>query len=762
MSHTDSETFSVTNPTFSDGIQTTDLEQAAANDESDDVENLLIEDKDSLHPLRILQQKDSDNNMHTPLNISMKDLVKMDCTNEPENVPTEMYNPLQVAMLQVTAETQQSPCKESVAKDTDSFYKNAAESVESISTPIEIQDLLEQQGDAESSENLCTFIESDLEDSPPPAVEEIIEKIMPKEDREMYKAVIECMVSSDEKKCCSCKHCFSFCCFSVSCVSCNPANICKGGTEVKNIITEQLQVGAQKGWDIFKELAFPTMRPFFRDLIAISEFLIGLLGLILSLISFSLRNNAGYNIFHITLAGFATILGLIDTVTSLKYSAAFKEAWKRRKTRECCSRQAADTEQNNEPTANSPRLPRTSDQDKCDESDSHERRNEIHDSRETSIVNIQNRNEPNWLKRRWDMGRLVIVELIFYPLLICDLIEFIVDKGYRFEAENAADILGFVLVIHSFVSQVFYVYILRLVVLISTIVHIQKKRTLSQDKLEKAEALVMDGECYISKFDLPESIGDEEDDRLNRDIASNGAKFQSYFVFHVAGQMAAQILMIVAISITIHKDNVNKTLDDSLHISSRLWFMIVAGYVFPFIGIVSFFIPTFYWTYEHPNGICINLLSMLEAPGIGHVLMFDEDTKDVRSKVTEIAEHLNEDQLKEDFCELRDRAFSTKLFYPFKSPLLVIVCLVYSVCQFAFLLTAIIAIRSGDPGTLFFYVFTIAVGIVANVYVFAVAAFWTFIIVGILTLIALVIAFIVLLCVLQLLGCFTSDSSQRR
>ena len=349
------------------------------------------------------------------------------------------------------------------------------------------------------------------------------------------------------------------------------------------------------------------------------------------------------------------------------------------------------------------------------------------------------------------MGRLILAELIFYPLLICDLIEFIVDKGYRFEAENATDILGFVLVIHSFASQVFYVYILRLVVLISTIVHIHKKRTLPQYKLDEAAALDNETNISYQKSD--------DDDKLNRDIASDGIKFQSYFVFHVAGQMAAQILMIVAISMTIHKDNENKTLDDPIHISSRLWFMIVAGYVFPFIGIVSFFIPTFYWTYEHPNGTCINLLSMLEAPGIGHVLMFDEDTKDVCSKVTEIAKHLNKDQLKEDFCELRDQAFSNKLFYPFKSPLLVIVCLFYSFCQFAFLLTAILAIQSGDPGTVFFYVLSIVVGIIANIYVFAVAALWTTIIVGILVLIAVIIALLVLACVL--LSCGRSKSTQQ-
>ena len=35
------------------------------------------------------------------------------------------------------------------------------------------------------------------------------------------------------------------------------------------------------------------------------------------------------------------------------------------------------------------------------------------------------------------MIRVLVNELLFYPLLICDMIEFIVDKGYEFEAENS-------------------------------------------------------------------------------------------------------------------------------------------------------------------------------------------------------------------------------------------------------------------------------------------------------------------------------------
>lgn len=78
----------------------------------------------------------------------------------------------------------------------------------------------------------------------------------------------------------------------------------------------------------------------------------------------------------------------------------------------------------------------------------------------------------------------------------------------------------------------------------------------------------------------------------------------------------------------------------------------VAGFLFPYLGVLSFFIATFYCTYEHPNGICINVLSSLEIPNTGHVLMFDEDTKDIRKKFIEITSNLNKSQFKEDFLNL--------------------------------------------------------------------------------------------------------------
>ena len=218
--------------------------------------------------------------------------------------------------------------------------------------------------------------------------------------------------------------------------------------------------------------------------------------------------------------------------------------------------------------------------------------------------------------------------------------------------------------------------------------------------------------------------------------------------------------MLVAISIKFAQDNRDKTLDDPLYVSGALWFMLLAGYVMPFAGILSFFIATFYWVYEYPNGICINLLSILEVGGIDNVLFPNESTKELKEKTEQISTQLmDKPKLTEDFKTLAARTFSTKLFYPFRSPPLVLVCILYGAMQFAFVLVSIVSIQA-NGGVIFYYFFTVILGLIANAYVFAVGALWVAIIIGVLLLIALIVFAFVLLIIL--LSCGGSSRQQRR
>ena len=525
------------------------------------------------------------------------------------------------------------------------------------------------------------------------------EKIMPKEIRRKVRSVVPALlniVEDDNKKCCGC-NCLNTCCLPCN----NPFGNKEVAEERFHIFNETLQRGSEAGRAIFREIIFPLIRPFTRDMIAISEFLIGLVGLILSIVSFSLGNNAAYNILHLVLAILLTLLGLIDMVVSLKFSSAFA-----RMIRSLRNRTLGETGNNAEANGNR---------------------------------NNKDPEEPSFLKKGWDTGRILISEAILYPLLVCDLIEFIVDRGY--EVNEPGDIVNLVLFIISLLSLVFYVYIVRFGVLIAMVIHLKKCRTLSPKQMENITQWSADNK----------TTSKENDEVLDPSIAKKAMAFQIYFIFHVMGQMAAQIMMIVAVSLKIAGDNQNKTLDSPLYISGELWFLLIAGYIMPFLGIVSFFIPTFYWVYEHENGLCIDFLSLLTMPGIDHILFPDgEEMKEAYESIRKIASKLHDgNKLRESFKSLKNLGFLNKLSYAFRNPFLVIACLAYSFAQFAFVVVTIVAIQNENLGTIIYYIISIIIGVLANVYVFLVAALWTTVIVGILVAIVSAIALIAGICLLS-------------
>ena len=548
------------------------------------------------------------------------------------------------------------------------------------------------------------------------------EKIMPEEIRQKVSSVVPALlkVAKDDKIRCCCCSCDVNCttsCLNTCCIPCNnPFKKRRDAATAKEkfqIFNETLQKGSEAGRAIFQEIIFPLIRPFTRDLIAISEFLVGLLGLILSIVSFTLGNNAAYNILHLVLAILSTLLGFTDMIVSLKFSAAFAKVIKSLRNR-ILGPPGNDTETN-----------------------------------QGQAQKDEDPKEPSFLKKGWDTGRILVSEAILYPLLVCDLIEFIVDKGY--EVNEPTDIVNLILFILSSVSLIFYVYIVRLGVLIAMVIHLQKCRKLNPEQ-RKA----------LAEWSAENDTTTEKVDELDSTAATKARNFQIYFIFHVMGQMAAQIMMIVAVSLKIADDN-RDSLDSPLHISNELWFMLVAGYIMPFLGILSFFVPTFYWVYEHENGLCLDFLSLLNMPGIDHILYPDgEEMKEAYESIRKIALKLNDGgKLRENFEQLQNARISKKLGYAFRNPFLVTACLAYSFAQLAFVIVAIVAIQNETLGTIIYYILSIVIGIIANMYVFLVAALWTTIIVGILVAIASIIALIAGICFLCMAGQACQSNSNR-
>ena len=78
--------------------------------------------------------------------------------------------------------------------------------------------------------------------------------------------------------------------------------------------------------------------------------------------------------------------------------------------------------------------------------------------------------------------------------------------------------------------------------------------------------------------------------------------------------MLAQVLMYIAIAAKICYDNrhfyQDENTDETIFFTSFLIYMIVAGYVLPFLGLLNFFIVTFYWSQQYPIGFRLDMLSI--------------------------------------------------------------------------------------------------------------------------------------------------------
>jgi pheromone shutdown protein TraB len=150
-------------------------------------------------------------------------------------------------------------------------------------------------------------------------------------------------------------------------------------------------------------------------------------------------------------------------------------------------------------------------------------------------------------------------------------------------------------------------------------------------------------------------------------------------------------------------------------------------------------------------------------PGIDHVLFPDGDEiKEACESIRKIASKLNDgNKLRKNFDKLQNINFGKKLGYAFRNPFLVVACLGYSFAQLAFVVTAIVAIQNETLGTIIYYILSIIIGVLANVYVFLVAALWTAVIVGILVAVASVIALIAGICFLFMAGLTCQSNSNR-
>lgn len=509
-----------------------------------------------------------------------------------------------------------------------------------------------------------------------------------------------------------CERCTDICCQTTTCNFSNPFK--RGGTrpiEGTEILTPTLRRGRAKGWNMYASAIFPLFRPALRDAWVIAELVLALIGLVFSIVTVSLDQNQAFNILHLVLIILSSILALVDGVFTL----AFKYC---KSCKRCCSKTKIEPGEENE--------------EKKDDS----RQDEDNESTVDSEIH-----KKGCLKGKCcshctntkDIVRIVITEMLLYPLLICDMFEIITGKGYK--GKTHGDRFGFALFILSCISIVLYTYVARLLILTGMIKSVQDVRTPSSDEFRN-----------------------RQESSYNTSIRTSALLYQVYLFIHVLLQMLAQVLMFVAIGGKILYDNrhfyADSNEDESIHVSGYLWYMIIVGYFLPLLGFLTFFLVTYYWSQEFPIALCIDMISIWKMGDPDDLIYIDEKHRKKKSTVLKVIDQfVRIKKLESEFQDLRKTHCCEKFGYPFKAPVLIVICVAYVGLHLGFVVCAAVAVNEtgaivsqilNGGGWAFYYIVVVIISAIANIYVFAVAALWIGVVVLIIVIIAIIVAFFVL------------------
>ena len=194
-------------------------------------------------------------------------------------------------------------------------------------------------------------------------------------------------------------------------------------------------------------------------------------------------------------------------------------------------------------------------------------------------------------------------------------------------------------------------------------------------------------------------------------------------------------------------------------VTGKLWYMMVAAYILPTLGIGTFFIGNIYWMQQFLIGLGIDFVKLLQIfEDTNHVLWQDEKFSETIAKFFRNNGRGGTNSLSAEYKEMRKISFCEKVGYSSKSPGLVIACMLYAACHLAFILLGVYAfdnmarvvvayLNGGGRST---YVFvTTAFCVIINIYPFFVAAFWTMIIV---VLVAFAIVILIICCICLFCG----------
>ena len=168
-----------------------------------------------------------------------------------------------------------------------------------------------------------------------------------------------------------------------------------------------------------------------------------------------------------------------------------------------------------------------------------------------------------------------------------------------------------------------------------------------------------------------------------------GILFIVTFALYMLGLLILQVLMIAVIGGRYHHDF---TAGPGI-ISGQLWYMMVCGYLMPVFGMAIFFVVHHFWTMKLPLDLIFDFIKLLQTEGIET----DNTKKDEeeKQKIRSVTKYI--DNFEGDYSNLKKIPCTTKIGYPFSSPLHIVLTSIYSAMLFVFCLCSLIGGPNSGP-----------------------------------------------------------------
>lgn len=279
---------------------------------------------------------------------------------------------------------------------------------------------------------------------------------------------------------------------------------------------------------------------------------------------------------------------------------------------------------------------------------------------------------PKWKQHfsTWfEVIRNTVTELLLYPLLIFDLVSFIVERGY--EPSNTIQRADFSLFVMESFYLILSVYIMRIVLVLTSM---------------------------ISLIRLPT---DRNGDDTIKPILVR-------FSVHMIGQIIVHLLVILVVAAKINNENSfsyssnnatsnmeNDDGDSDINASYFLITAMVCGGIVPFAGSAMFFVANYYWMRQFTITFWINMISLLQGESFAEAVFGGEGVSS-KEKAMEFVQKSQFSKVKKELKKYKSLTSFTKLSFPARIPKLVVVGVLYNVLFLTFIASLALSTIQGS------------------------------------------------------------------